>query len=71
MGPNGELSDIQAGVLSMSRRYSAAFARPVFIMSALAILESGKEYTDDELRKLLRRQSVAAVPGLREISCAP
>ena len=37
MGPDGELSDIQQA----------------FIDEAVEILESGKEYTDDELRKLL------------------
>ena len=29
------------------------FCTPGFIMSAVEIIESGKEYTDDELRKLL------------------
>ena len=29
------------------------FCTPGFILTAVEILESGKEYTDDELRKLL------------------
>ena len=52
MGPGGELSDIQQAFIDESA-VQCGFCTPGFIMSALAILESGKEYTDDELRKLL------------------
>lgn len=52
MGPNGELSDIQQAFIDEAA-VQCGFCTPGFIMSALAILESGKEYTDDELRKLL------------------
>ena len=38
-GPNGEMSDIQQA--------------PGFIMSATELLQSGIEYSDDEIRKLL------------------
>lgn len=52
LGPNGELSDIQQAFVDEAA-VQCGFCTPGFIMSALAILESGKEYTDDELRKLL------------------
>ena len=52
LGPNGELSDIQQAFIDESA-VQCGFCTPGFIMSALEILESGKEYTDDELRKLL------------------
>lgn len=52
MGPGGELSDIQQAFIDESA-VQCGFCTPGFIMSALAILESGKEYSDDELRKLL------------------
>lgn len=52
MGPDGELSDIQQAFIDESA-VQCGFCTPGFIMSALAILESGKEYNDDELRKLL------------------
>ena len=43
LGPNGELSDIQ----------QCGFCTPGFIMTAVEILESGRRYTRDELKKLL------------------
>lgn len=52
LGPGGELSDIQQAFIDESA-VQCGFCTPGFIMSALAILESGKEYSDDELRKLL------------------
>lgn len=52
MGPGGELSDIQQAYIDESA-VQCGFCTPGFIMSTLAILESGKEYNDDELRKLL------------------
>lgn len=52
MGPNGELSDIQQAFIDEAA-VQCGFCTPGFIMSASEILESGKEYTDDEIRKLL------------------
>lgn len=51
-GPNGELSDIQQAFIDEAA-IQCGFCTPGFIMSAWEILESGKEYTDAELRKLL------------------
>ena len=52
VGPNGELSDIQQAFIDEAA-IQCGFCTPGFIMTAVEILESGKEYTDDELRKLL------------------
>lgn len=52
IGPNGELSDIQQAFIDEAA-IQCGFCTPGFIMSAWEILESGKEYTDAELRKLL------------------
>jgi carbon-monoxide dehydrogenase small subunit len=52
LGPNGELSDIQQAFIDEAA-VQCGFCTPGVIMSAVEILESGKEYTDDELRKLL------------------
>ena len=52
MGPNGELSDIQQAFIDEAA-IQCGFCTPGFIMSAWEILESGKEYTDAQLRKLL------------------
>ena len=52
LGPNGELSDIQQAFLDEAA-IQCGFCTPGFILTAVEILESGKEYTDDELRKLL------------------
>ena len=52
MGPNGELSDIQQAFIDEAA-IQCGFCTPGFILSAVEILESGKEYTDAELRKLL------------------
>ena len=51
-GPNGELSDIQQAFLDETA-IQCGFCTPGFIMTAVEILEVGKLYTDDELRKLL------------------
>ena len=51
-GPNGELSDIQQAFIEEAA-IQCGFCSPGFILSAWEILESGKEYTDDELKKLL------------------
>ena len=52
LGPNGELSDIQQAFIDEAA-IQCGFCTPGFIMSAVEILESGKFYTDAELRKLL------------------
>lgn len=52
MGPNGELSDIQQAFIDEAA-VQCGFCTPGVIMSAVEILESDKEYTRDELRKLL------------------
>lgn len=52
LGPNGELADIQQAFIDEAA-IQCGFCTPGFIMSSVEILESGKEYTDAELRKLL------------------
>ena len=52
LGPNGELSDIQQAFVDEAA-IPCGFCTPGFIMTAVEILETGKRYTDDELRKLL------------------
>ena len=52
LGPNGELSDIQQAFVDEAA-IQCGFCTPGFIMTAVEILESGKRYSDDELRKLL------------------
>ena len=51
-GPDGELSDIQQAFVDEAA-IQCGFCTPGFIMTAVEILESGRDYTDDELRKLL------------------
>ena len=53
MGPDGELSDIQQAFIDEAA-IQCGFCTPGFIMSAVELLESGKEYTDDEIRKIGR-----------------
>lgn len=52
LGPNGELSDIQQAFVDEAA-VQCGFCSPGFIMTALEILDSGIEYSDDQLRKLL------------------
>ena len=52
LGPNGELSDIQQAFVEEAA-VQCGFCTPGFIMTAVELLESGREYTDDELRKAL------------------
>ena len=52
LGPNGELSDIQQAFVDEAA-IQCGFCTPGFIMTAVQILESGKLYTDEDLRKLL------------------
>ena len=52
LGPGGELSDVQRAFVEESA-IQCGFCTPGFILTAEEILESGKEYTDEQLRKLL------------------
>lgn len=52
LGPNGELSDIQQAFIDEAA-IQCGFCTPGFMMSAVEILESGREYSDAELRKAL------------------
>lgn len=52
LGPNGELSDIQQAFIDETA-IQCGFCTPGFIMTSVEILESGKKYTRDQLRKLL------------------
>ena len=52
LGPNGELSDIQQAFIDEAA-IQCGFCTPGFLLSSIEILESGKEYTDAQLRKLL------------------
>ena len=49
---DGGLSPIQRAFVEEAA-VQCGFCTPGFILTAVEILESGKEYTDDELRKLL------------------
>ena len=51
-GPNGEMSDIQQAFIDEAA-VQCGSCTPGFIMSATELLQSGKEYSDDEIRKLL------------------
>lgn len=52
LGPNGELSDIQQAFIDETA-VQCGFCTPGFIMTSVEILESGRDYTRDQLRKLL------------------
>lgn len=52
LGPNGELSDIQQSFVDEAA-VQCGFCTPGFLMTALEILDSGVEYSDEQLRKLL------------------
>jgi len=52
LGPNGELSDIQQAFVDEAA-IQCGFCTPGFILTSWEILQSGKEYSDAELRKLL------------------
>lgn len=50
--PDGGLSPIQRAFVEEAA-VQCGFCTPGFIMSAAEILESGREYSDDEIRKLM------------------
>jgi carbon-monoxide dehydrogenase small subunit len=52
LSADGELSAIQQAFIDEGA-VQCGFCTPGFIMSAAEIVRSGKEYSDDELRKLL------------------
>lgn len=52
MNPDGSISDIQQAFMDETA-IQCGFCTPGFIVTATEILASGKEYSDDELRKLL------------------
>ncbi len=52
LGPNGELADIQQAFIDEGA-VQCGFCTPGFIMTAVEILESGRDYTRDELRRQL------------------
>jgi hypothetical protein len=52
MGPNGEISDLQQAFIDETA-IQCGFCTPGFVMSATEILNSGKLYTKEQLRKLL------------------
>ena len=52
LGEKGELSPIQRA-FAEEAAIQCGFCTPGFLMTVTEILESGKDYTDEELRKLL------------------
>ena len=52
LSPDGELSDIQQAFMDETA-IQCGFCSPGFMMTAVEILEAGKLYSDEELRKLL------------------
>lgn len=51
-GPNGEISDIQEAFMEEGA-VQCGFCTPGFVMSSSEIIKSGREYSRDELKKLL------------------
>ena len=52
MNPDGSISDVQRAFMDETA-IQCGFCIPGFILTATEIVNSGKEYTDDELRKHL------------------
>ena len=51
-GPNGEISDIQQAFIDEAA-VQCGFCTPGFVMSAAELLATGREFSDDEIRKML------------------
>ena len=51
-GPHGEINELQKAFIDETA-VQCGFCIPGFILEAKTILDSGKHYTDEELRKLL------------------
>ena len=51
-GPNGEISDIQQAFIDEAA-VQCGFCTPGFVMSAAELLAAGREFFDDEIRKML------------------
>lgn len=51
-GPDGQLSDVQQAFVEEAA-IQCGFCTPGFVLTAEEILETGREYTDEQLRKLL------------------
>lgn len=51
-GPNGEISDIQQAFIDEAA-VQCGFCTPGFVMSAAELLAAGREFSDDEIRKIL------------------
>ena len=52
LGPDGQLSGVQQAFVEEAA-IQCGFCTPGFILTAEVILETGEEYTDEQLRKLL------------------
>ena len=52
LGPDGQLSGVQQAFVEEAA-IQCGFCTPGFILTAEEILETGEEYTDEQLRKLL------------------
>ena len=52
LGPDGQLSGVQQAFVDEAA-IQCGFCTPGFILTAEEILETGEEYTDEQLRKLL------------------
>ena len=52
LGPDGQLSGVQQAFVEEAA-IQCGFCTPGFILTAEDILETGEEYTDEQLRKLL------------------
>lgn len=51
-GPNGEISDIQQAFIDEAA-VQCGFCTPGFVMSAAELLAAGREFSDEEIRKML------------------
>lgn len=52
LGSDGQLSDVQQAFVEEAA-IQCGFCTPGFVLTAEEILETGREYTDEQLRKLL------------------